>query len=614
MAKGSAKEKRTLFIKQYLQLFIPAVLFISVMIFLVFAHDIRTEITLLKSEELAAVKLKKSIIENELSRIKSDIKILAESNELQEFCEEGKVESLNELGKELISFLENRKVYDKIRIFDPGGSELIRINYANNNALFITADKFFEQDEKAHFEDIQQLEKNEIFISPMDLSIDKNEIVVPYRPVLKVAIPIFGEDEIKDCSIVLTFNAEHIFHLLGEKFFQYGKEIVLLNSDGYFLKAIYPDEEWGFAFKDKQHITFGNKFPEIWGNIKENISGQLADEYGIFSYNTINPAASLAFPDMKISKTTDLYHWKLISIIPHSIIKDLSSSLFNRLILLNIILAIVIAIVSFFVAGLRVKNILAAKQIENHLNELTILNNKLVDSEKLLIEKNENKDRFISILSHDLKNPLGTLRNFSTMLKDDYQEMEEEDKRSFIDSINNIAENTLNLLLTLLDWSRINLGSIKYRPEKFNLNKLVEENFEMIKYQALDKNISLETDIENSINVSTDKNMLNTLLRNFLSNAVKFTNQNGKIKISAKDLDGEVRVCISDDGVGMTEEQVKKLFEKNEKFTTKGTAQEVGTGLGLQLCRELIEKLHGKLIVRSFPGRGSSFCFYIKSN
>ncbi|MCB9001342.1 MAG: hypothetical protein H6537_05135 [Bacteroidales bacterium] len=231
-----------------------------------------------------------------------------------------------------------------------------------------------------------------------------------------------------------------------------------------------------------------------------------------------------------------------------------------------------------------------------------------IERQKLQLEEsNATKNKFFRIIAHDLRNPISTLVNSTNFLLNSDKPFDRENIFLFIKELNRLAHNTYNLLENLLDWSKSQMGSIQYRPISIDLKSIVNQNAELIRPKLLEKSITLINAIPDDVFVIADENMLNTILRNLLSNAVKFTRDNGEIAISCKVSDGTCSLSISDNGVGMDAETLNKLFTINKEVVNAGTRNEKGSGLGLILCKEFIEKMGGKIFAESKSGEGSVF-------
>ena len=233
----------------------------------------------------------------------------------------------------------------------------------------------------------------------------------------------------------------------------------------------------------------------------------------------------------------------------------------------------------------------------------------LQENENRLRNLNATKDKFFSIIAHDLKSPFNSIIGFTNLLaeqihKKDYSEVEE-----YAEIIQSSSWRAMDLLTNLLEWSRSQTGRIEFNPHDFEIAELINETTELLNDSARQKSITISVTLPHNVIAFGDKSMISTILRNLITNAVKFTNQRGKIDISASQTETESVVSVSDTGIGLKKEDVEKLFRIEESLSTKGTEGEMGTGLGLLLCKDFIKKHGGKIWVESEPGKGSRFVF-----
>ncbi|MFP4470263.1 MAG: ATP-binding protein [Bacteroidales bacterium] len=258
------------------------------------------------------------------------------------------------------------------------------------------------------------------------------------------------------------------------------------------------------------------------------------------------------------------------------------------------------------------KKILA--RLEEEIEQRKTQQARLLESEQKLREANATKDKFFSIISHDLKSPFGAIMGLSELLNEDYDRYDDHSRKRLICEIHKATVSTYSLLKDLLAWSQSQRGLMKFDPQQTNLARLCHENLDFVKTAAQKKEISLNCNVSPDLNVMADRNMLTTIIRNLLSNAVKFTPRGGEVMMSAiltnnSSQERFVEVTVSDNGIGMNESNLVRLFKIEEKFKTYGTERETGTGLGLIICREFIEKHGGTICAESREGHGSTFRF-----
>ena len=248
-------------------------------------------------------------------------------------------------------------------------------------------------------------------------------------------------------------------------------------------------------------------------------------------------------------------------------------------------------------------------------------NRALTERNDALAETNALKDKFFSIISHDLRNPVVTQRDSLKLLAANADKLDANTLTDYLHDTHKLADGLVDLLAYLLDWSKVQTGRMEYKPSSFNLVAALQPDIGVVKSMATHKNITFDTLTPPRASVTADENMLKTVIRNLLTNAVKFTEAGGKVvlKIESGELrmengdkiDKGVVVSVSDDGVGMTQEQLQNLFRIDRQQTSIGTAGEQSSGLGLIVCRDMLEKHGSELKVKSEKGKGSKFWFEI---
>lgn len=255
-------------------------------------------------------------------------------------------------------------------------------------------------------------------------------------------------------------------------------------------------------------------------------------------------------------------------------------------------------------------NLLEQKKMFEELNhKLNVSNKKLKESERNLMEINSTKDKFFSIISHDLRNPFASIVSFSRILKRDMMNMTKAELGELALELDKSVLKIDNLLENLLQWSRAQTGKIKYRPDYLALHEIVKDNLNLFENNARDKQINLVDKVSDEMVVWADRNMTDTVIRNLLSNALKYTEPEGEIVIESELRNHRVYVSIKDNGVGMSEEAKSKIFRTDALHSTYGTMDEKGSGLGLLLCKEFVEKQGGEITFQSQENEGSVFTF-----
>ncbi len=244
-------------------------------------------------------------------------------------------------------------------------------------------------------------------------------------------------------------------------------------------------------------------------------------------------------------------------------------------------------------------------ELEKISNEQKKLNRKLRESEKGLKVLNASKDKFFSIIAHDLKSPLSALLGYSEFIQNDFDNLSEDEIKYFSGNIHHVAKSLNELLENLLQWSRLQTKRLKYSPEIINIRKISENVISIYKANALKKSITIVNKISNELLLWADENMVQTMMRNLLSNAIKFSYKSGEIIIDSEVSEKNIEVSVIDSGVGIGEEELKDIFNIARQRINEGTDEEKGTGLGLMLTKEMVEQNKGDIKIYSHKDQGT---------
>jgi len=226
---------------------------------------------------------------------------------------------------------------------------------------------------------------------------------------------------------------------------------------------------------------------------------------------------------------------------------------------------------------------------------------------------NETKDTILAIIGHDLRGPIGSIMQISELIaeKDDVTESE---LYQYLGFIKDLSKRTFELLENLLQWATHNKNALSYNPVIINLNEIIDKKFMILDYRFIEKNITVEKNYSGVFTAYADKIMIESVVRNLLSNAIKFTNKNGKISINMTTDNEFIKIEISDNGIGISQDNIDRILSDNEFYTTFGTNAEKGSGLGLKLCKSFIKLNGGTLQISSKIKKGSTFSFNLPIN
>jgi signal transduction histidine kinase len=332
------------------------------------------------------------------------------------------------------------------------------------------------------------------------------------------------------------------------------------NQYAYMMKGF--EKDWNYTDASRRYVTYTNLDP------------------GEYTFR------------VKASNNDDVWNEKGTS-LKIIILPPWWKSLWFEISMVSAIIFIIIIIFRLRVRQLKRQKILLEKSVALKTTELN--------------ELNASKDKFFSIIAHDLKNPFNTIIGFSEMMKESIKLNDSATFYEYTEMINTSAVQTLRLLENLLEWANSQRGKISFIPVPVILSELINDEFTMIDDMATGKNIELKSYISETLTIVADKNMLRAILRNLITNAVKFTHKNGQVQVNARTYENQVEISVSDSGIGMSAETMAKLFRIDANISTRGTENEKGTGLGLFLCKEFVEKHDGRIWVESEEGKGSTF-------
>lgn len=272
-----------------------------------------------------------------------------------------------------------------------------------------------------------------------------------------------------------------------------------------------------------------------------------------------------------------------------------------------IVVLILVAIITIILSLQYINKKKTASMFELKNKEIEDMNKLLDEKSKHFEELNSTKDKFFSIIAHDLKNPLSAFYRLTETLYESYNEFSEEERLSLLNDMRNSSKNVFDLLQNLLTWSRSQRNKIQINPVEVDMRFVVENIYQIFKQIADSKKIDLIIYCDRDVKLNIDVNILQTIIRNLVSNALKFTPEGGRVEIRAEKDNSNIIVYVQDTGVGIPNDKLPELFKVDKTYTTPGTNNETGTGLGLIICKEFIDKVGGKVDVLSEPEKGTTF-------
>ena len=408
-----------------------------------------------------------------------------------------------------------------------------------------------------------------------------------FKKVLDITTQL-GENSQKVAAAESMIQLATVYKLMGDlanqsKFLLMASEFSIKNNLPGYLQRAYQELILHSSERNDQEAVKG--YIKSYKTISDSLNQrQLRDRYSLTK--SLVQAHELSKSKIELEKTN----------------LRQSQKIKNRNTILSVIVISAIVLLWLLLKFTRLNKKLKAQNliIESQKNELEVLNN--------------TKDKFFSIVAHDLKSPLNSLKSFSSLLIDHFDHLNKDEILTMSQQLRNSVDNTIKMADNLITWARIQMKDYHYHQETIIIEDIVSNICEVYKDVALKKGIKVSCSVEDSLTIIGDKNQIEFVVRNLVNNAIKFTDKDGFVSLTAKSLpDGEVQVSVSDSGVGISEEVKSKLFTIGKKQSTNGTAGEKGTGLGLMLSYEFVKLNGGQIEIESNVGQGTTFHTKFKS-
>lgn len=341
----------------------------------------------LELEEKVSLKFQVEVVSNHFATIISDLQYLSKQNELLTMLDHGNDAEKRLIAKEYLSFVHLKTMYDQIRYLDESGMEIVRVNY-NNGLPYVVQDHDLQfKGDRYYFKDMMALKAGQVFVSPLDLNVEKGKIESPLKPMIRFGVPVFGRNKQKRGMVVFNYLGNHMIEFIKETTQLSAGNIMLVNSSGYWLCSPVSENEWGFIFKNRKQKTFPAFYPEIWNGVQKSDSAQVYNQNGLFTSATIYPlqkaiaSSSGAFDATGHNDyllTDKDYYWKIISHIPPGKLDSGTQNILRKFFFLAVLFFVLATIPSWFLAQAIVRRKLLQVKLHKSANfdKLTDLPNR----------------------------------------------------------------------------------------------------------------------------------------------------------------------------------------------------------------------------------------------
>jgi len=711
-------------VTRFIGTLLPFIALIVSITILLYNIEASNEKKIIENKEEDVIGALSKIIISDFNFVAADLIVLVEGVAIQKMFDDSANAKLTVSNKFLL-LATQRKIYDQIAFLNEKGMEVIRINFDNEIASIVPEKKLQNKLQSYYFKDIFKLKRGEIYISPFDLNVEHGKIVLPVKPIIRFGTPVFDINGNKRGVVMFHYLGKEILEDIEMATIQSPGRIMLLNSDGFWLKGINPEDEWGFMYKDRKYRTFKNLFPDEWKLLSSAESGSFYTPNGLFTFSNIYPFIDGINSNMNktSSKSTKLqakkYHWKIVSYVPNNILNSHSNTILDNLIKLNSWLLIFLGFIAWLVALISLKRKLAEKEInrlaaivessddaiigktpegiifswnkgaeilygyspeevigkpvsiiipaELHENlenfyakikqgesihhyetirikkdgkrivvSLTLspikdekgkiigisaiardITNRKIAEKKLketminLERSNKELEQFASIAAHDLQEPLRKIQMFGDRLKTKYTDILSEQGQDYLCRMQNAATRMEALITDLLTLSRLTT-----RAQPFiivDINKTIKDVVSDLEAQIKETDGSIE--IQELPVIEADPIQMHQLFQNLISNSLKFHQINDKpvVQIYSKISDevqgnsdnSNCQIFVKDNGIGFDEKYGERIFVIFQRLHNRQEYK--GTGIGLAICKKIVERHGGHITAKSIPGKGATF-------
>ncbi len=581
-------------IKQFLLYFIANSLLLGIVIGLFYQADIEFHQHLIESQETAQINLQSKAISFHFQNIESDLALISELYGLRKLASGNESVSSKELEYDFLSISLRKGIYDQIRFISKTGMELLRVNYNMGKPYLVPNEQLQNKAGRYYFKNTMILNKEKVYVSPLDLNIERGEIEKPNKPMIRFGTPIFNIKNEKQGVLILNFLAQFMIDSFEKSRQDWFDQHYLLNSDGYWLSSPIPEDEWGFMLNERENKSFSNRFPNAWTIITKEETGQFITSEGLFTFSTFYPTIEAQKLKNVIDKTrkTSVFsikanYWKIVSFVPQETLNEVlierSKNLQNTLILLFTFLVILIGIASFLFVNVGEQKKKVEQDLRNSITQL---------------------EEFAYIVSHDLKTPLRGISSLAGWIVEDYKEVLDEKGRKWLNRLLQRTEHMNTLITGILHYSKVSRNNQK--KVKLSSSQVVSEVVKSLDYS---ENIKVQVDGELP-NIYYNQTQLEQVFQNLIENAIKHMGKpEGIVVISCRDTGRFVEFCVSDNGIGIEEEHYERIFKMFQGLNPE--KEDGNTGIGLALVKKIINNNNGTVWVKSKKGEGSTFYFTI---
>lgn len=609
LPRGTGKPPAASIARTFLATFIPLAVLIAALLYFVYDMQGRSALRISAATETAQVSTLREVIAADLQSAVSDLLILANHHGLLAYLD-GDASHTHIMAQDYLTFAGRKGLYDQIRYLDETGMEVTRINYNKGKPSIVPAEKLQNKGKRYYFKDAFVLDKGEVFVSPLDLNIERGKIEQPLKPMIRLGTPVFDSAGVKRGIVLVNYFGARILDNIAKAYDGAGS-VLLLNEDGFFLKGQSPEEEWGFMYPDRGEKTFPKRFSGEWERLRAAESGLFSGDNGLFSFVHVYPVteadktssgAQEAYEPSQYTLDAGDYRWTLVSYVPPEVLNAAPQRTALVLAQLYGALLVLSAIGAWLFAKAR-----AATQAA-HLARERIA--------QRLAASNRELEEFAYVASHDLQEPLRKVMAFGDRLETKFGEALGEQGKDYLGRMSNATRRMQTLINDLLTYSRVTTKAQPFAP--VDLSTVTQEVLSDLETRTTEVNGRVEVD--QLPTVQADPLQMRQLFQNLIGNALKFSRPdeppvvtvssrplNGKDSLSSMGLDSKeaLEITVQDNGIGFDAKYADRIFGTFQRLHGRGEYE--GTGIGLSVCRKIVERHGGMIQAESEPNSGATF-------
>lgn len=585
----------------FLLLFVPALLLIGAGGYLFATSEIRYQQRQLQADDTSAVEIASNSLRQNLNNLSNDIMFLGNIPKFRDLLDNPTPDNLARTAAYFRIYMETQGIFDQIRWIDQTGKERLRLDFINRQARVMPDEKLQDKSQRSYYLQASQTPAGAIYISPFELNVEDEQIQRPFKPVIRIAIPVQDSAHHPKGILIINYLGQRLLDEFVQSVGANGNRLLLLNRDGYWLKGLRAEDEWGFMFN--QTATLATQKPVLWSALYQNASGYQIDDDGLWTWNRVNPLEDVKTGQLQtLAKINILgrydYTWHIVMLLSNDSLNDIQQHTWRKISIPMGLLMLLFAVVSALLAGSHAR----VKQ----------LNIDLALRAQEAQAANKAKSDFLANMSHEIRTPMNAIFGMLHLaLKQDANPT----LHNYLNKAQAAAQSLLCVINDILDFSKIESGKLDIESIEFTLESIIEQLTASIGMQAEQKGIEFLIRTAPTLPgmVIGDPVRLGQIVLNLCNNAIKFTDT-GEVELSLSAVDTTadnftLLVSVRDTGIGIPLAAQAQLFQKFSQADQSTTRQYGGTGLGLVICKNLAELMGGKVwIADSQLGKGSTFC------